>query len=82
MDWNLRQYRIQVAAYALYRRAIGQLWDHAVISESGKHWRVTKSIRGIGVRLFGKTFWLTVPMVIEREPADEPNRSRFRDTRQ
>lgn len=71
MDWNLRQYRIQVAAYALYRRAIGRPWDHAVMSKSGK-FKVTKSIPGIGVRLVGKTFWLTVPMVIEREPANDP----------
>ena len=45
-----------------------------------KQWKVTKSIRGIGVRFFGRTFCLTVPMVIEREPGDDLNSDQFRES--
>jgi hypothetical protein len=71
MDWSTRQYRMQVAVYALYRRITARPWDYAVVSTEGKRWKVTKSVRGIGLTVFGRTLWLTLPMVIERELADE-----------
>jgi hypothetical protein len=71
MDWSTRQYRMQVAAYALYRRITARPWGYAVVSAEGKRWKVTKSVPGVGITVFGRTLWLTVPMVIERELADE-----------
>ena len=70
MDWTTRQWRVQIAVYSLYRRLISRPWRYPVISSEFKRYRVTKSMSGIGVRLFGRTLWLLVPMVIEREEND------------
>ena len=70
MDWHTRQWRMQIALYSLYRRAIGRPWHYPTLPAEPKSWKVTKSIRGIGVNFFGRTIWLTVPMVIERVPID------------
>ena len=70
MDGHTRQWRMQIALYSLYRRAIGRPWHYPTLPAEPKSWKVTKSIRGIGVNFFGRTIWLTVPMVIERVPID------------
>jgi hypothetical protein len=70
MDWHTRRWRMQIAVYSLYRHAIGRPWNYPTLSGESKSWKVTKSIRGIGVNFFGRTIWLTVPMVIERVPID------------
>jgi hypothetical protein len=71
MDWHTRQWRMQIAVYSLYRRAIGRPWHYPTLPAEPKSWEVTKSIRGIGVSVFGRTIWLVVPMVIARVPIDD-----------
>jgi hypothetical protein len=64
--WRTIRWRWQISMYRWYRRASGRRWEYPTI-RGGTRFRVTKSIPGIGIRIIGRTLWLTVPMVIERE---------------
>ena len=64
--WHAIRWRMQIAIYRWYCRARGRQWEYPTIS-GGTGFRVTKSIPGVRISLFGRGLWLIVPMVVERE---------------
>src|SRR3979411_1559369 len=63
LRWHTIRWRFQISMYRWYCRARGRRWEYPTIRR-GTRFRVTKGIPSIGIRIFGRTLWLTVPMVI------------------
>jgi hypothetical protein len=62
---------IQIQIYRLWRKVRGKPFKYPICNgKPGTRYRVTKSIPGIGLNLFGRTFCIIVPVILEQEPME------------
>ncbi len=66
--WHGFRWSLELLLYGWWQQKRGRPFRLPIEDGSSRAYRITKQIPGIGVFLFGRQFWLVVPVALEKVP--------------